>query len=109
MTACGGEKSGTGESERSGESAGVPGRHKGRASAPAGAPPSPAPEGTQQGEVTNTLTVPGQQFQATLADSAAARDLAAQLPVTIDMRDHGGVEKTGPLPMPLSLDGQPDG
>jgi hypothetical protein len=59
--------------------------------------------------VTINVTVDGQQFQATLADSAAARDLAAQLPVTIDMRDHGGVEKTGPLPMPLSLDGQPDG
>ncbi len=25
------------------------------------------------------------------------------------MSDHGGVEKTGPLQAPLSLDGQPDG
>jgi hypothetical protein len=25
------------------------------------------------------------------------------------MSDHGGVEKTGPLTSPLSLDGQPDG
>lgn len=25
------------------------------------------------------------------------------------MTDHGAVEKTGPLPSPLSLDGQPDG
>jgi hypothetical protein len=25
------------------------------------------------------------------------------------MTDHGGVEKTGPLPSPLSLDGQPAG
>ena len=25
------------------------------------------------------------------------------------MVDHGGVEKTGPLPSPLSLDGQPEG
>ena len=25
------------------------------------------------------------------------------------MIDHGAVEKTGPLPSPLSLDGQPDG
>ena len=25
------------------------------------------------------------------------------------MRDHGGVEKTGRLPLPLSLDGQPEG
>jgi hypothetical protein len=50
-----------------------------------------------------------QRFHATLSDSAAARDLVAQLPVTIDMVDHGAVEKTGALPSPLSLDGQPEG
>lgn len=55
------------------------------------------------------ITVDGQRFYATLTDSAATRDLLAQLPVTIDMRDHGGVEKTGRLPAPLSLAGQPDG
>ncbi len=55
------------------------------------------------------ITIGGQRFDATLTDSAAARDLVAQLPVTIDMVDHGQVEKTGPLPSPLSLAGQPDG
>lgn len=55
------------------------------------------------------ITIGDQQFGATLDDSAAARDLAAQLPVTVDMVDHGGVEKTGPLPSPLSTDGQPEG
>ena len=55
------------------------------------------------------ITVGDQRFQATLSDSAAGRDLAAQLPLTIEMIDHGSVEKTGPLPLPLSLDGQPDG
>lgn len=55
------------------------------------------------------ITIGEQRFQATVTESAAARDLAAQLPVTIDMIDHGGVEKTGPLPSPLSLEGQPDG
>lgn len=50
-----------------------------------------------------------QHFQATLDDSAATRDLAAQLPITVKMSDHGSVEKTGPLPSPLSLDGQPAG
>ena len=55
------------------------------------------------------ITIGDQQFGATLDDSAAARDLAAQLPVTVDMLDHGGVEKTGPLPSPLSTDGQPEG
>jgi hypothetical protein len=55
------------------------------------------------------ITIGGQRFAATLEDSAAADDLLAQLPVTVDMTDHGGVEKTGPLPSPLSLDGQPEG
>ena len=55
------------------------------------------------------IRVGGEQFTATVADTAAGRDLLAQLPQTIQMSDHGGVEKTGPLPSPLSLDGQPDG
>ena len=55
------------------------------------------------------LTLGDHRFAATLDDSDAADDLLAQLPVTVDMTDHAGVEKTGPLPSPLSLDGQPDG
>ena len=52
------------------------------------------------------------QFQSLapdLYDSPAGRDLIGQLPLTVDMIDHGTVEKTGPLPSPLSLDGQPEG
>lgn len=45
----------------------------------------------------------------TLDASAASRDLIAQLPVTLQMRDHGSVEKTGRLPRPLSVEGQPEG
>ncbi len=63
----------------------------------------------QENNLDIQVTIDNQTFQATLTDSAAARDLMAQLPVTLDMRDHGGVEKTGPLPSPLSLDGQPEG
>ena len=55
------------------------------------------------------ITIGGQHFQAALDDSAATRDLVAQLPLTVEMSDHGGVEKTGPLPAPLSLEGQPPG
>jgi hypothetical protein len=55
------------------------------------------------------IRIGDQRFTATLDDSAAARDLLAQLPLTVDMVDHGGVEKTGPLPEPLSLAGQPEG
>lgn len=55
------------------------------------------------------ITVGEDTFSADLHDSAASRDLLAQLPTTVQMRDHGGVEKTGRLPGPLSLDGQPSG
>ena len=55
------------------------------------------------------ITLGDKRFGAVLRDSAASRDLLRQLPVTVDMVDHGGVEKTGPLPGPLSLDGQPEG
>jgi hypothetical protein len=55
------------------------------------------------------ITVNGQRLQATIFDSAGGRDLITQLPLTLGMVDHGSVEKTGPLPAPLSLAGQPDG
>ena len=55
------------------------------------------------------ITIGEQRFTATLDVSAAADDLLAQLPVTVEMSDHGGVEKTGRLPGPLSIDGQPEG
>lgn len=55
------------------------------------------------------ITIGDRTFTATLRDSAAAKDLVAQLPATVEMVDHGGVEKTGRLSAPLSLEGQPDG
>ena len=74
-------------------------------------PPSPSrTDASPQGEQMKIqITVNGQRLQAVIFDSAAGRDLIAQLPLTIDMADHGSVEKTGPLPSPLSLAGQPDG
>lgn len=72
--------------------------------------PDPAgPPDTKEHDMTISITIGDDRFTATLDDSAATRDLVAQLPVTVDMVDHGGVEKTGPLPSALSLDGQPDG
>jgi hypothetical protein len=62
-----------------------------------------------ENEMEVRITIGDQHFTATLDDSPATRDLAAQLPLTLKMTDHGGVEKTGPLPSPLSLDGQPAG
>src|SRR3954452_7147204 len=44
-----------------------------------------------------------------LHHNATARDLAAQLPLTLTFRDHNSVEKTAPLPRELSLEGVPAG
>jgi hypothetical protein len=79
--------------------------------------PSRSPAGNAAGEPAESqdnrmniqITIGDQIFTAELQESPAAHDLLAQLPVTVEMVDHGGVEKTGPLPGPLSLDGQPDG
>jgi hypothetical protein len=67
------------------------------------------PASNQEDPVKIQITIGDLRLEAALSDTAAARDLVAQLPVTIDMIDHGGVEKTGPLPAPLSLKGQPEG
>jgi hypothetical protein len=74
--------------------------------------PSPSRIGSapdQEEQMKIQITIGNERLRATMFDSAAGRDLIAQLPLTIDMTDHGSVEKTGPLPSPLSLDGQPDG
>jgi hypothetical protein len=55
------------------------------------------------------ITVGDTQLAARLDDNATARDLAAQLPLTLTFRDHNDVEKTAPLPRELSLDDAPDG
>jgi hypothetical protein len=49
------------------------------------------------------------ELTARLHDNATARDLAAQLPLTLTFRDHNNVEKTAPLPGELSIDGAPAG
>ena len=82
------------------------------ARAPASGPASDVsggPAQTQENHMKIQLTIGSQGFTATLHGSPAALDLVEQLPVTVQMTDHGGVEKTGPLPAPLSLEGQPDG
>ena len=44
-----------------------------------------------------------------LWDNATARDLIAQLPLTLTFRDFNSVEKIGQLPRKLSMDGVPAG
>ncbi|GAB7036982.1 MULTISPECIES: cyclophilin-like fold protein [Catenuloplanes] len=72
------------------------------------APPSDPAEPREE-QMKIQITIGDQRLQATIFDSPAGRDLLDQLPLTVEMTDHGAVEKTGPLPAPLSLDGQPDG
>ena len=72
--------------------------------------PSPDDQGTNAAEGTPIrISLGDTQLTARLADNATARDLAAQLPLTLSFRDHNNVEKTAPLPRELSLDGAPEG
>ncbi len=78
--------------------------------------PSPSPTSTSgeqdAGASAGTpirITLGDTQLTARLVDNATARDLAAQLPLTLTFRDHNNVEKTAPLPRELSLDDAPAG
>jgi hypothetical protein len=51
----------------------------------------------------------GWQSTAELEDSAAARDLAALLPLELTLRDYHGMEKIADLPTRLSTHGALDG
>jgi hypothetical protein len=91
-----------------------PGNAQNAPTSPTAGQATPQPSGTaalpHQGEQMKIqIAIGNERFTATIFDSAAGRDLHAQLPLAIDMTDHGSVEKTGPLPAPLSLAGQPDG
>ena len=55
------------------------------------------------------LTIDGQVLSATLEDSAAARDFAALLPLTLDLEDYAATEKIAQLPKKLSTAGVPAG
>ena len=63
----------------------------------------------QEMDMNIEIRIDRERFTATVDDTPAGRDLLAQLPQTLQMADHGGVEKTGQLQAPLRLDGQPAG
>jgi hypothetical protein len=74
--------------------------------------PSPATDDQQTSPADGTpirITFGDTELTARLDDNATARDLAAQLPLTLSFRDHNNVEKTAPLPRELSLEGAPEG
>jgi len=100
LSACGGGE------ENGDQDAGAPG-----ASTP-DASPSPAPGDQYANPSEDTpirITFGDTVLAARLHDNATARDLAAQLPLTLTFRDHNNVEKTAPLPSELSLEGAPEG
>ena len=55
------------------------------------------------------MVINGQPVSAQLFDNPTARDLAAQLPLTLSFRDLNAVEKIARLPRPLTMEGVPDG
>ncbi|MFG2358765.1 cyclophilin-like fold protein [Streptomyces sp. NPDC048521] len=55
------------------------------------------------------LTTDNGTYHATLNDSAAARDFAALLPLTLTLNDYAGTEKISDLPKKLSTAGSPSG
>ncbi|MCX4706688.1 cyclophilin-like fold protein [Streptomyces sp. NBC_01373] len=55
------------------------------------------------------LTLDGHPVAATLNDSPTARDFAAQLPLTLSLRDLNQAEKIADLPRKLSTSGAPEG
>ncbi|MCX5268696.1 cyclophilin-like fold protein [Streptomyces stelliscabiei] len=55
------------------------------------------------------LTLNGHHVAATLNDSPTARDFAAQLPLTLSLRDFNQAEKIADLPRKLSTSGAPEG
>ena len=100
LSACGG---GDGDGD---SATGAPG-----ASTPA---PSPSPaSGDQDANPSEgtpiRITFGDTVLAARLHHNTTARDLAAQLPLTLTFRDHNNVEKTAPLPRELSLEGAPEG
>jgi hypothetical protein len=78
--------------------------------------PSPSPSPVSGDQDANSsegtsirITFGDTVLTARLYDNATARDLAAQLPLTLTFSDHNNVEKTAPLPRELSLEGAPEG
>ncbi|MET7695104.1 cyclophilin-like fold protein [Streptomyces sp. NPDC005483] len=55
------------------------------------------------------LILDGHHIAATLNDSPTARDFAAQLPLTLSLRDFHQAEKIADLPRKLSTSGAPEG
>ena len=67
--------------------------------------PPVTPTSTSTGSVRIVLRFGNETAAATLADTPAAREFAAMLPLELDLRDPMGQAKSGPLPRPLDVSG----
>jgi hypothetical protein len=76
---------------------------------PSAGPPSAGQDASAADGTPIRISFGDTELTARLHNNATARDLAAQLPLTLTFRDHNNVEKTAPLPRELSLDGAPEG
>ena len=65
-----------------------------------------ASEETEENMQNIKITVNGETFSATLAETSAARAFAEMLPLTLNLSDYSGFEKVGPLGTNLPTDNQ---
>lgn len=70
---------------------------------------STTPALAQQAPVKLRLHVDGEVVTATLDDTAAARDFAALLPLSLTLEDYAVIERISSLPRKLSVAGAPAG
>ncbi|MZG01829.1 cyclophilin-like fold protein [Streptomyces sp. SID5614] len=76
-------------------------------SAPASTPGSASASPTGSDRSTSMdirVTIDGQEVEATLNDSPAARDLASLLPLTLDLKDFHGTERIADPPRKLTTE-----
>lgn len=79
------------------------------ASAPASTPASASASPTGSDRSTPMhVTIDGQEVEATLNDSPAARDLASLLPLTLDLEDFHGTERIADPPRKLTTENAPE-
>ncbi|MEV1049312.1 cyclophilin-like fold protein [Streptomyces sp. NPDC049916] len=82
-------------------------------SAPVNGEPPTSAAASPTGSDRNTpmdirVTIDGQEVEATLNDSPAARDLASLLPLTLDLKDFHGTERIADPPRKLTTDNAPE-
>jgi len=105
LTACAESPAGAPQPTTAGEPASPP------SASPTTSQPSTNQPSTEERDPVTTIriTVDDQVITTQLADNPTAQDLAAQLPLTLNIRDFNRLEKVAKLPRPLTMEGVPAG